>query len=211
MLRFVILCAAVAALPVCGFCNSISITRDVNQVTGTPNTYIFTYSVFNNGSLPSGAPIQIFDIYFDPTIYDQNSLENITPEPLNSEWLPQILFSVGDVPTAFDAEAQNGGITAGNTVGGFAVQVTSLSPNLPAVQPFDIYDPSDFAQPIFSGFTTDAGVFAPEPSTVWSALMTLCLILVGAAWAVRGKYFLRPYSTVAETRAAGVYRGSKPE
>lgn len=186
MSRFFILGAAVAMLPVIGFCGSISIMRSVTQVSGSPNTFVYTYTVSNDGSLPGGEPIQAFDIYFDPTIYNESSLQNVTPEPLNSQWLPQILFSVGSVPAAFDVEAQNGGITAGNSLGGFAVEFTSLSPNLPAVQAFDIYDPANFAQPIFSGFTSTVGPVAPEPSSFSLALVVL--ILASAVWAVRLKH-----------------------
>jgi hypothetical protein len=175
-----ILCAALVLLPGCVFGNSIIIDYSWAQVGNTGNTYIYTYSVDNNGMLPGMAPIQVFDILFDPTLYQETSITNVTPEPLNTQWSPTILSSVGSSsPAAFDAESQSG-IAAGNTVSGFAVEFNYLGQGNPGSQPFEIYNLS--FNMIQTGSTQLAG--APEPS---SGSYLVGILLVCGVWAVRRK------------------------
>jgi len=172
-----ILCAALVLLPGCVFGSSIVIDYSWAQVGNTGNTYIYTYSVDN---MPTGTfPVQVFDILFDPTLYQETSITNVTPEPLNTEWSPTILFSVGSEPAAFDAESQSG-IAVGDTVGGFAVEFNYLGQGSPGSQPFEIYNLSYTM--IQSGTTQLAG--APEPS---SGSYIVGILLVCGVWAVRRK------------------------
>jgi hypothetical protein len=184
-----ILCAALVLLPGCVFGSSIVIDYSWAQVGNTGNTYIYTYSVYNNGSLPGTptgmVPLQIFDILFDPTLYQETSITNVTPEPLNTQWSPTILSSVGSEPAAFDAESQSG-IAVGNTVSGFAVEFNYLGQGNPGSQPFEIYNLTNALEPpytmIQTGSTQLAG--APEPS---SGSYLVGILLVCGVWAVRRK------------------------
>lgn len=143
------------------------------------NEYQYTYSVFNDGSLGANVPIQLFDIFFSPALYQAGSLDIVTPDPLNSQWSQEILASVGTAPAAFDAFALGGGIPVGNTVAGFAVQFEWIGAGLPGAQAFQISDPTSF-NVLQNGKTmSNAGAGAtPEPSTFWMA-MALAIALAG--------------------------------
>jgi hypothetical protein len=184
-----ILCAALALLPGCVFGDSIIIDYSSTQVGNTGNTYIDTYSVTNNGTLPGTppgtVPLQIFDILFDPTLYQEASIVNVTPDPLNTQWSPTILFAVGSEPAAFDAESQSG-IAVGDTLSGFAVEFNYLGQGNPGSQPFEIYNLSNDLEPPFTviqvGSTQLAGV--PEPS---SGSYVIGILLVCGVWTIRRK------------------------
>lgn len=130
------------------------------------NTFRYTYTVSNDGTLGPGVSIRLFDILFDPALYDETSLTIVTPGPLNSQWSQQILLSVPGVPAAYDAYAISLGIPSGQSVTGFAVEFTWLGgPAGPGVQPFEIYDPNTFAL-LESGTTSANAAAVPEPSSL---------------------------------------------
>lgn len=139
------------------------------------NEYQYTYSVFNDGSLGPDVPIQLFDIFFNPALYEAGSLDIVTPDPLSSEWSQEILASVGTVSGAYDVLALDGGIPVGDTVSGFAVQFEWIGLGLPGAQPFEISDPNTF-DILQSGETT----LAPEPSTFWMLAMLIPIFWVGS-------------------------------
>jgi hypothetical protein len=180
--RSYILCAALVLLSGRGFADTVIIDYSVAQVGNTGNTYIYTYSIDNNGTLPGMAPVQLFDIFFDPALYQQASITNVTPAPLNTQWSPTILFGVGSDPAAFDAESFPG-IAVGSTVSGFAVEFNYLGQGLPGIQPFEIYNPNTFAE-IQLGSTQlfQSGSAAPEPST---GSCILGMLLLGGVWTFR--------------------------
>jgi len=126
------------------------------------NVFQYTYSVFNNSALGPGVAIQLFDIEFDPTLYDENSLTSMTPSPLNTQWSEQFLTPVPPLPAAYDVFALAGGIPDGATVSGFAVRFTWLGQGSPGAQPFEIFDTETFDL-LQSGATGTAS----EPSTVF--------------------------------------------
>jgi len=185
--RFYVLCVALLLLPYSGFGELISIDYSVAQVGTAGNTYIYDYTVVNNGT-PGTADVELFDIYFDPSLYQQTSLTNVTPNPLNSLWMPEILSSVGTAPAAFDAESLPGlGIAAGTSLSGFAVEFKWLGQGTPGVQPFEIESPSNFSTIEF-GVTIPPAV-APEPPTgPWM----LGVFLVCGIWKVR-RQLMRPF------------------
>jgi hypothetical protein len=137
--------------------------------------YEYTYSVHNDGSLGAGVPIQLFDIFFSPALYEAGSLNIVTPAPLSSQWSQEILVSVGTAPAEFDALALDGGIPPGATVSGFAVQFQWIGQGLPGAQPFEISDPNSFIV-LQSGETTQASSAVPEPSTFRMLAMVLVMV-----------------------------------
>jgi hypothetical protein len=67
--------------------------------------YQYTYSVFNDGSLGPNVPIQLFDIFFNPALYEAGSLDIVTPNPPSSQWSEEILASVGTASADYDVFA----------------------------------------------------------------------------------------------------------
>jgi hypothetical protein len=137
--------------------------------------YQYNYSVFNDGSLGAGVPIQLFDIFFNPALYQAGSLDIVTPNPPSSDWSEVILASVGTNPADYDALALHGGIPVGHAVSGFAVRFEWIGPGLPSAQPFEISDPNTFAV-LQSGETETA----PEPSTLWMLALSISIFLAAA-------------------------------
>jgi|SRR5580658_2725257 hypothetical protein len=140
------------------------------------NEYQYNYAVSNDGSLGPDVSIQLFDIFFNPALYEAGSLDIVTPEPLSSEWSQLALASVGTAPADYDVFALDGGIPVGDTVSGFAVQVEWIGQGLPGAQPFEISDPNTF-DVLQSGETTSDAT--PEPSTFWMLAMLVPIFLVG--------------------------------
>lgn len=160
LLRFCLLCGAAALLsnPVRG--GVVEVGYQLANLGG--NQYQYNYWVSNNGSLPSGNPVQLFDIVFDPLLYQNGSLNIVTPDPPKSDWSEQVLTAIDPgLPMDYDALALNGGIFAGSSVNGFAVQFRWIGQGLPGPQPFKIYSPRDFSV-LQNGETT-----TPEPSFFW--------------------------------------------
>jgi hypothetical protein len=139
--------------------------------------YQYTYSVFNDGSLGPSVSIQLFDIFFNPALYEAGSLDIVTPNPPSSQWSEEILASVGTTSADYDVFALDGGIPVGDTVSGFAVQFEWIGQGLPGAQPFEISDPNTF-DVLQSGETTLPGP-TPEPSTFWMLAMLVPIALVG--------------------------------
>ncbi len=149
------------------------------------NVYRCVYSITNNGSLPGSAPIKLFDILFDPTLYQESSLQIVTSQvnsALNSQWNQQLLVSVPGLPADYDALAINGnlGIQPGTTVTGFAIQFTWIGPGSPGSQPFLIYDPTQTPYAQLQSGQTSTSVPAGVPV---SSNLTLLLIACGIALA----------------------------
>ena len=149
---------------------AVSIQYKLVPVGG--NVYRYVYSITNSSPTGTGAPVQLFDILFDTSRYQQSSLQIVTPSTLQLGWSETFLGALPGVPTAYDALALHGGVPAGNTVSGFAVQFTWLGSGLPGPQVFQIYDPLTF-QLLQSG-TTVADFDSVPAASMWS------LILIGA-------------------------------
>ena len=147
-------CVAIILLSTQAVAGTVSIDYNLTGLGG--NVYRYNYTVHNNGP----GPIQLFDIFFDPALYQESSLSVVTPSPLSSQWSEIFLSSLPGIPAAFDAMALNGGIPAENTVSGFAVQFNWLGQGVPGSQPFEIQDPVSFA-------VLQSGATAPEPAAVW--------------------------------------------
>ena len=157
------LCVSMMFLSFQAVANTVSI--DYTATNLGSGVYQYDYSVFNNGSLGAGVPIQLFDIFFDPTFYQSLSIVTTTEDaaPLVPQWSEMILNSVGSIPPYFDAFALTGGIPVGSTVSGFTVQFAWLGQSPPGSQAFQIYDANTFAL-LQSGVTVAASA-VPEPST----------------------------------------------
>lgn len=157
--------------------NADTIDYSLSNLGG--NEYQYNYAVSNDGSLGTGVPIQLFDIFFSPALYEAGSLDIVTPDPLNSQWSQLILSSVGTAPAEYDALALGGGIPTGDTVSGFAVQFEWIGQGLPGAQLFEISDPNTF-NVLESGQTVQAGQTAvPEPSTFWIIAIVLAIFPAG--------------------------------
>jgi len=70
------------------------------------------------------SPVQLFDTYFDPALYDESSLAHTTPPPLSTRWDETFLYSVPPLAAAYDAFALSGGIPDGHSERGFKVRFT---------------------------------------------------------------------------------------
>jgi hypothetical protein len=125
--------------------------------------YQYVYAVENDGTLGGGAPVALFDLLFDPTLYAEASLTAATAAPLANAWDELFLASAPGVPAAYDALALAGGVADGATVSGFTVTFTWLGAGTPGSQPFEIYDPLTFAL-LEQGLTVNA---TPLPPTTW--------------------------------------------
>lgn len=158
---------------------SISIQASVISMGG--NVYRYVYSITNNGSLQGGAPIKLFDILFDTSLYQQGSLQIVTPSNLSTQWSQQILTGIPPVPAAYDSLALQGGIPEGTTVTGFSVQFTWLGSGTPGAQPFQIFDPTTFQQ-LQTGQTAvdSTPVSVPAASTLLLVLISVGLVLIVA-------------------------------
>ncbi|MCP5313168.1 MAG: hypothetical protein H6955_06410 [Chromatiaceae bacterium] len=122
--------------------NAIIIEYDLTPLGGS--SYRYDYTVVNSGSLGSGVSLELFDVLFDPSLYDETSLSIATPAPLANDWDEYFLGSGIALPAAYEAFALAGGIADGATVSGFAVEFTWLGAGLPGRQDFEVYDPNTF-------------------------------------------------------------------
>jgi hypothetical protein len=157
---------------------AVSVQYNLVPVGG--NVYRYVYTVTNDGSLGGGAAVMLFDILFDASRYQALSIvssPNISP----AQWSQTILSALPGVPAAYDSFALQGGIAAGTSVSGFAVQFTWLGPGLPGSQPFQISNPSTFT--LLQSGTTFQPTSAQPPSTVPTA-STWSLILIGVGLAL---------------------------
>lgn len=180
---------------------SISIQYTLVPMGG--NVYRYVYSITNNGSLAGGASVQLIDIFFDTSLYQESSLQIVTPSSLSAQWSQQILFGVPPaIPAAYDSLALQGGVPAGTTVTGFSVQFTWLGTGTPGPQPFTISDPTTFAV-LQSSQTTSA----PAPVSV-PAASTLLLVLISCGLALISAHQTRIWNLrqiSASVRAAITY------
>jgi len=148
-----VLLALILLLSVPAMAGSVMIGYSVTGLGGS--SFQYDYWIYNDDA---GFPVQLFDIYFDPTLYLESSLTATTPPPLSTQWDQMFLHSVPPLGAAYDALANAGGIAEGSFVYGFEVQFTWLGQGLPGPQPFEIYD-SDRFELLQSGTTQ-----GPEPS-----------------------------------------------
>ncbi len=153
----------------------------VIQYSLTPlgsNIYSYTYSVFNNGTVPpGGALVQDFDIEFDTSLY--SSLQIETPPSFDSQWSQTIFPGLGGSPALYDVCAGpsssptcpvNGyGIPAFSGVTGFSVQFQWLGGvgTVPGPQTFDVYDAN-------SNRLQVGDTVGPEPASFCLAALALC-------------------------------------
>ncbi len=150
------------------------LTYDLTSLGG--DEYQYRYTVTNDGSLGPSTPIQLFDIDFDPLLYDETSLTLATLSPLNQKWSESFLSSAPGVPADYDVLALGPGIAPGTSVAGFTVDFKWLGAGLPGAQHYSISDPTSFAT-LGDGFTVSA---VPEP-----ALVSLLAAGLVALFAVR--------------------------
>jgi hypothetical protein len=163
---------------------AIPITFTVNSLGG--NSYRYTYNIGNDGSLPGGVSVELFDILFPTNLYDESSLKIVSSPALSTDWSQIILASAPGVPAAFDVSAITGGIPVGDSVSGFAVQFAWLGgTDGPASQVYQVFNPNTF-KVLQSGTTTPeqpSGV--PEPSALM--LLSVGLLLAWPRTVRRGR------------------------
>lgn len=164
VLRVLLVAAALAASGT----EAAVINSQATHVTG--NTWRYDYAVSNDGALTS--EIYLFDILFDPGLYDEASLTIVSSPGIASGWDELILASGIGAPAAYDALATGGGIGNGESVAGFAVSFTWLGAGTPGPQGFEIYDPVTFDL-----LGTGSTAVVPAPAALW--LMGTGLLAVG--------------------------------
>jgi len=139
---------------------SFAVTIEYQLTPLGGNSYSYTYSVTNDG--PDA--LQLFDIAFDVSLYDELSLEILSPSAISDHWQEVIFYSGMDGLAWYDAWALSGGIPVGSTVSGFTVKFDWLGDaSGPGAQAFQIYDPQTFELLDDTGITIKA---SPEPSTL---------------------------------------------
>jgi len=136
---------------------AVVIRYDVVPLGG--QTYQYVYTV-ENSAAPGAAPVRLFDVSFDPDLYEVVSLVSTTPAPLSNDWSQNFLSAVPGVATTYDVSATGGGVGVGQSASGFSVRFLWLGEGLPGDQPFEIYDASTFAR-------IGQGVTVPAPPTPW--------------------------------------------
>lgn len=144
--------------------HAISLTTALTDLGS--NSYRYDYTVTNDGSLGSGVSLGLFDLWFDPALYDETSLTPVSSSAVMNDWLETILASApGGVPALYDVSALGTGLAVGQSLSGFAVQFTWLGTSAPPLtQAFDVYDPATFA--LLETGTTISNTPVPEPATV---------------------------------------------
>jgi hypothetical protein len=155
---------SIASLPA----HSAIITYEVVDLGGS--NYRYEYTVSNDASVTNS--IGLFDILFDPALYAEASLVNVSDLALETNWSQMFLGSGIGVPAAFDVFATTGDIGPGSSVDGFAVQFSWLGLGLPGSQGFEIYDPETFD-------LLGVGTTTPRPSTPVPEPGPLTLTLAG--------------------------------
>lgn len=148
------------------------ITYDLTALGGSH--YRYDYTVTNDGSITS--EVALFDILFDPLLYDESSLSIVSDPILTADWDQLMLGSGILISAAFDALALGDGIHVGESVSGFAVEFTWIGTGLPGIQLFEIYDADTFD--LLGGGASEARASVPEPSTIF----LLGFGLIALAW-----------------------------
>jgi len=143
--------------------------------------YRYEYTVTNDGSLGASVAIKGFTIMFDPTLYDENSLNIVTAEPLASDWDELILNSGPGVDAAYDAFALAGGVAAGSTISGFAVEFTWRGKGTPGAQSYEIYDQDTFD--LIASGTTNLASSIDDPTPPQVPEPNIFILLLTAAFA----------------------------
>ena len=169
MKRPVWLCALLlsAAIPA----HAVQIAYDLESLGG--NGYRYTYTVTNDGT--TGGAVELFDVLFDPALYDESSLTIVTANPPASDWSEAILASGVLIPAAYDALAFSGGIPISGSQAGFAVEFAWLGIGTPGDQGFEIYDSVSFD--LLEAGTTTAVVPLPGAVVLFgSALLGLARV-----------------------------------
>jgi hypothetical protein len=134
--------------------------------------YRYEYTIHNDGSLGTSTSLALLDLLFDPALYQESSLTNVSAATLATNWSQQFLASAPDVPAAFDLMAKGVGIPVGGQVSGFAVEFHWLGAGGPGNQPFEVYDAVTFDK-LEQGMTSAV----PEPET-WLMLLAGTPLLV---------------------------------
>jgi hypothetical protein len=137
-----------------------AIQVDFTSVDLGGNRYRYDYSIHNDGSLGAGTSVAVIDLLFDPALYEESLLFNVSTPTLATDWSQQFLASAPAVPAAFDLMAKSTGIPVGEQVNGFAVEFHWLGSGTPGKQSFDVYDPVTFDL-LEQGVTSAV----PEPKT----------------------------------------------
>jgi hypothetical protein len=169
-------CGAAAALTINPTAWAIPIEYSVEALTGPGNYFRYEYTVTNDGTLPGGAAIGLFDIDFDTARYNKDSLQIVSGASISAEWDQMILQPApGQVAALYDALSVASGIGVGEIVSGFAVEFQWLGVDpLPSAQSFTIYDPTTFAI-LATGQTTlrqEPPASVPEPGALALAAAT---------------------------------------
>jgi len=135
------------------------------------NSYRYVYTVANDGTLPGGSAIQLFDILFDPALYQEASLTISSDPILAADWTQQIFASAPGIPAAYDVLANGSGITLGQQLSGFAVDFIWMGAGLPGAQVYEIYDSSTFD--LLESGTTISSVPLPGAGLLMASALVL--------------------------------------
>jgi hypothetical protein len=147
--------------------SATAIFYELTHVGGS--SYRYDYTVVNDSL---SIPLALFDIDFDPALYDEPSLSIQSAPAIQLDWDELILGSGIGTPAFYDALAVGTGIPVGGSVDGFAVAFDWLGSGQPGAQPFSIFDPNTFDL-LDSGRTRLQGT--PPPSVPIPGTLLLLL------------------------------------
>ena len=168
--------------------------------------YRYDYTVTND---TLGAPLELFDLLFDPTLYDETTLTIVSDPAIGAGWVETILMSAPGFGAAYDLTALGGGIAPGALLSGFAIEFDWLGGGAPGVQPFEVYDPNTYVL-LDSGTTilNDSSGTVPVPATL--SLITLGLVGIGSSMAAPKQIAkIRNSAALAKRRLSPAREGIK--
>lgn len=122
-------------------------------------------AIYQVDNLDESFGIELFTIYYDYGLYDALQIE--TPLPLASQWDQDarnpLLIGPLPFPGLYDVQAKSGGISAGQSLSGFAISFDWLGGGIPIRdQRFEVYEDSDNLQSVRVG----VAAYIPEPATL---------------------------------------------
>ena len=97
--------AAICLFPLTFSSPASAIVIDYHLVSLGGDNFRYEYTITNDGSLGAGVSLELFDILFDPALFDESTLAIVSPIARQAKW-DELIFDLGiGIPAAYDAFA----------------------------------------------------------------------------------------------------------